>query len=228
MITAVHPLDAAIIVVYLAMLAGVGVSLAPAPGDTPTTIFSPRQSMTWLPVGLSLMAALNSGMDYLMQPSSTIQYGLVLAAGIFSWLVLYPWVAKVAFPFFHRLNYFTVYEYLEARFDVRVRTLARRHLHPLASGLDGDRDVCSEPGDQRRQRRRRGPHPDDDHRRRPGDAVHDARRHRGRDLERRAAVLHHVRRAGGHGRHRVVQRAGRPAGDLGGRRGGGKLDCVRP
>ena len=33
-------------------------------------------------------------------------------------------MAKVAFPFYHRLNFFTVYEYLEARFDVRVRTLA--------------------------------------------------------------------------------------------------------
>ena len=28
--------------------------------------------MAWLPVGLSLMAALNSGIDYLMQPASTI------------------------------------------------------------------------------------------------------------------------------------------------------------
>ena len=41
-----------------------------------------------------------------------------------SWLPLYPWVARVAFPFFQRLNYFTVYEYLEARFDIRVRTMA--------------------------------------------------------------------------------------------------------
>jgi SSS family solute:Na+ symporter len=83
-----------------------------------------EQSMGWLPVGLSLMAALNSGMDYLMQPSSTIKYGVVLVLGITSWLALYPWVAKVVFPFYHRLNFYTVYEYLEARFDVRVRTLA--------------------------------------------------------------------------------------------------------
>ncbi|HEX6162031.1 MAG TPA: sodium/solute symporter [Vicinamibacterales bacterium] len=88
------------------------------------TYLRAEQSMGWLPVGLSLMAALNSGMDYLMQPSATINYGLVLVFGILSWLLLYPWVAHVAFPFYHRLNYFTVYEYLEARFDVRVRTLA--------------------------------------------------------------------------------------------------------
>jgi SSS family solute:Na+ symporter len=59
-----------------------------------------------------------------MQPSSTIRYGAVLVVGIVSWLPLYPWVAYVAFPFFKRLNFFTVYEYLEARFDVRVRTMA--------------------------------------------------------------------------------------------------------
>jgi SSS family solute:Na+ symporter len=80
--------------------------------------------MSWLPVGLSLMAALNSGMDYLMQPSSTIRYGIVLTMGVLSWFLLYPWVARVVFPFFRRLDFYTVYEYLEARFDVRVRTLA--------------------------------------------------------------------------------------------------------
>src|SRR6185436_12746141 len=86
--------------------------------------FVARQSMSWLPVGLSLMAALNSGIDYLMQPSATIRYGVVLLAGTSSWLFLYPWVAYVTLPFYRRLNLYTAYEYLEARFDVRVRTLA--------------------------------------------------------------------------------------------------------
>ena len=86
--------------------------------------FLARQSMTWLPVGLSLMAALDSAIDYLMQPSSTIKYGLILLIGTTSWLFLYPWVAYVTLPFYRRLNYFTAYEYLEARFDVRVRSLA--------------------------------------------------------------------------------------------------------
>jgi len=86
--------------------------------------FRARQSMAWLPVGLSLMAALDSAIDYLMQPSATIRYGLVLLVGVTSWIFLYPWVARVTLPFFRRLNVFTTYEYLEARFDVRVRTLA--------------------------------------------------------------------------------------------------------
>ena len=118
-----HLIDWIIIGAYLAVMGGVGAYFARRQTSLNHFILA-DQKMGWLPVGLSLMAALNSGMDYLMQPSSTIRYGAVLVVGIVSWLPLYPWVAHVAFPFFKRLNYFTVYEYLEARFDVRVRTMA--------------------------------------------------------------------------------------------------------
>ena len=121
--TAVHLLDFAIIGVYLTMLTLVGVYFSRRQ-QTLDEFFRARQSMTWLPVGLSLMAALDSAIDYLMQPSSTIRYGLILLVGTTSWLLLYPWVAKVTLPFYRRLNLYTTYEYLEARFDVRVRTLA--------------------------------------------------------------------------------------------------------
>src|SRR6266849_1361055 len=118
-----HPLDVAIIVLYLATMAGVGVYFARRQTNL-DEFFLARQSMAWLPVGLSLMAALNSGIDYLMQPSSTIRYGLILLVGTSSWLFLYPWVSRVTLPFYRRLNTYTAYEFLEARFDVRVRLLA--------------------------------------------------------------------------------------------------------
>ena len=169
MASSFHLIDWMIIAAYLAaMAASASTSRASRPASTSTC--SRDQRMGWLPVGLSLMAALNSGMDYLMQPSATIRYGAVLVVGIASWLLLYPWVAHVAFPFYHRLNFFTVYEYLEARFDVRVRTLAAADLHPLAARLDGHRDVRAEPRDQRRHRRPGRSRHHDDHRRRPRDA----------------------------------------------------------
>jgi SSS family transporter len=118
-----HAVDWAIVALYLAAMAGIGVYFSRRQTSLDRYLLADR-SMGWLPVGLSLMAALNSGMDYLMQPSSTIRYGIVLAAGIVSWLPLYPWVARVAFPFYHRLNFYSVYEYLEARFDLSVRALA--------------------------------------------------------------------------------------------------------
>ena len=116
-------LDISIVAVYLATLAGIGIYFSRRPQSADSFLVASHR-MPWLPVGLSLMAALNSGIDYLTQPSATIQYGLALVLGVLSWLVIYPWVAAVAFPFFRRLDFYSVYEYLETRFDVRVRALA--------------------------------------------------------------------------------------------------------
>jgi solute:Na+ symporter, SSS family len=118
-----HLIDWIIVAAYLTAIGLVGVYFSRRQQNLNQFLLA-SQRMGWLPIGLSLMAALNSGMDYLMQPSSTIRYGAVLLVGIASWLALYPWVAGIAFPFFQRLNYYTVYEYLEARFDLRVRTMA--------------------------------------------------------------------------------------------------------
>jgi SSS family solute:Na+ symporter len=115
--------DLIIIIGYLLILAAIGSFFSRRQRSLETFLMA-QGRMSWLPVGLSLMAALNSGLDYLTQPSATIQYGLVLALGTLSWLAIYPWVAIVVFPFFRRLHVYSIYEYLEARFDVRVRTLA--------------------------------------------------------------------------------------------------------
>lgn len=118
-----HWVDGAIIALYLTTLTLIGFFFSKRQRSL-DDFFRAGRSMAWLPIGLSLMAALNSGIDYLMQPSATIKYGLVLLVGTTSWFLLYPWVARVTLPFFRRLNYYTVYEYLEGRFDVRVRALA--------------------------------------------------------------------------------------------------------
>ena len=117
-----HALDWVIIAVYLAAMAGIGVYFSRRQTSLDHYLLADR-NMGWLPVGLSLMAALNSGMDYLMQPSSTIRYGLVLALGILSWLALYPWVAHVALPFYHRLQ--LLYRLRVPRSAIRSRACAR-------------------------------------------------------------------------------------------------------
>src|SRR5438045_9600548 len=85
--TNLHPLDIVIVVLYLAMLAGVGIYFSRRQKSL-DEYFLAKQSMAWLPVGLSLMAALDSAIDYLMQPSATIKYGLFLLSGTCCWLVL--------------------------------------------------------------------------------------------------------------------------------------------
>jgi SSS family solute:Na+ symporter len=123
LIPAFHAADWFVVMVYLVAMAGLGWYFSRRQSSLDRYLLAER-NMGWLPVGLSLMAALNSGMDYLMQPSSTIKYGIVLTLGVLSWIPLYPWIARVVFPYYNRLDFYTVYEFLEARFDVRVRTLA--------------------------------------------------------------------------------------------------------
>ena len=79
-----HLVDWVIVGAYLVSMALVGLYFSRRQ-TTLDTYLRAEQSMGWLPVGLSLMAALNSGMDYLMQPSATIRYGFVLVLGILSW-----------------------------------------------------------------------------------------------------------------------------------------------
>jgi SSS family transporter len=117
-----HWIDAVIVVTYLAVLAGVGVHFSRRQSSI-EDFFLARRGMAWLPVGLSLMAALNSGIDYLTQPSAVIKYGLILIITSGSWILLYPYVTRVTLPFYRRLKVYSAYEYLEKRFDVRVRGL---------------------------------------------------------------------------------------------------------
>ena len=78
-----HLADWVVVAVYLAVMAYMGFYFSRRQTTLDRYLLAVR-SMGWLPVGLSLMAALNSGMDYLMQPSATIRYGAVLVLGVVS------------------------------------------------------------------------------------------------------------------------------------------------
>ena len=160
-----HALDWAIIAIYLVAMAAIGVYFSRRQTSLDRYLLAER-SMGWLPVGLSLMAALNSGMDYLMQPSSTIRYGIVLdarhrvvAAALSMGRAGSPFRSITASNFYIRLRV--------SRGALRcARAHARRgDLHRLAARLDGDGDVRAEPRDQRRHRRP-GRSQHHDHRRR--------------------------------------------------------------
>ncbi|MEX0641537.1 MAG: sodium/solute symporter [Pirellulales bacterium] len=118
-----HWLDTLIIIGYLGMLLGIGVYHARRQKDL-TDFFLAGREIRWLALGLSLVAALNSGIDYLMQPSAIIQFGAYMFAGPLTWLFLIPYIFYVTLPLYRRLGVISAYEYLEKRFDLRVRTFA--------------------------------------------------------------------------------------------------------
>lgn len=115
-------LDWAIVVTYLAYVIWSGVRLSKH-STTKEGFFLADRGLPWWAVGLSVMAtqmsaitlvgatgqAYTDGMRFLQ-----FYYGLPFAMIILCVTVV---------PFFNRANVFTAYEYLERRFDVRVRTL---------------------------------------------------------------------------------------------------------
>ena len=115
-------LDWAIVVAYLAYVIWDGIRMTKYSG-TKEGYFLANRGLPWWAVGLSVIAtqlsaitlvgttgqAYADGMRFIQ-----FYYGLPFAMIILSVTVV---------PFFHRAKVFTAYEYLEKRFDVKVRTL---------------------------------------------------------------------------------------------------------
>lgn len=116
-------LDGSFIIAYMVMLIAVG-AYHSRRQKTVKEYFLAGKHMSWIPIGLSLMAALNSGIDYLAQPSALIKFGIIVLTGNLTWFVLYPYAFYVSMPMFRRLDVYSAYEYLERRFNVAVRCLA--------------------------------------------------------------------------------------------------------
>ncbi len=115
--------DWVIIVLYFSMLLAIGWYHSRRQ-RTIKEYFLAGKHMSWLPLGLSLMAALNSGIDYMQQPSAFLKFGLVVVLGSLSWLAIYPYAFFVTMPMYRRLDVYSAYEYLDNRFNVAVRCLA--------------------------------------------------------------------------------------------------------
>ncbi len=115
-------LDWAVVIAYLAYMIWDGIRMTKH-SNRVEGFFLANRSLPWWAVGLSVMAtqlsaitlvgttgqAYTDGMRFLQ-----FYYGLPFAMII---------LCITAVPFFYRAKVFTAYEYLEKRFDVRVRTL---------------------------------------------------------------------------------------------------------
>ena len=84
-----HPVDIGIIFAYLLVLVAIGVYHS-GKQHSLADFFMAHKGMSWIPVGISLMAALNSGLDYLNTPSAVIRLGWLNILGSVSWLIIYP------------------------------------------------------------------------------------------------------------------------------------------
>jgi SSS family solute:Na+ symporter len=121
--SSLHVLDTAVIVLYLGIMIGMGVYFMRRQRNASEYLLA-SHDIGWFAIGLSLLSALNSALDYIVGPASYMEWGLILGVGIVSVMLAFPIVFSVFIPFYQRLSIFNCYEYLEHRFDVRVRTTA--------------------------------------------------------------------------------------------------------
>ncbi|MSO23168.1 MAG: hypothetical protein EXQ58_07945 [Acidobacteria bacterium] len=79
------------------------------------------KGMKWFPVALSILAADTSALTYLGIPAWSFRHDLKYNQVTFSNLIAVPIVIWLFLPIYSKGNLYTAYQYLERRFDVRVR-----------------------------------------------------------------------------------------------------------
>jgi SSS family transporter len=107
---------------YIAVIIVVG-SLFYRKGTSSKDFFLGGRRMTAIPVAISLVAADMSAISYMGAPAWTYQHNLELVWSSWSYLFVAPIVMFLFMPFYSRFKFYTAYEYLERRFDLKTRLL---------------------------------------------------------------------------------------------------------
>src|SRR5438270_6691168 len=86
--------------------------------------FVANRSLSWWVAGLSVMATQMSAVTLVGTTGQAYQSGISFIQVYFGLPIAMILLSMTVVPFFHRAKVYTAYEYLERRFDVRVRSLA--------------------------------------------------------------------------------------------------------
>lgn len=108
---------------YLFTIAAIGSSFYRRK-STAQDYFLGGRSMSWLPVGISIIAADLSSISVMGMPAWVYKNNVELLWATLGYPLMAPLVILVFVPFYSKLNLYTAYEYLERRFSVGVRLLA--------------------------------------------------------------------------------------------------------
>lgn len=117
-------LDFALLAVYLLATLGIGGLFYKRHSTSAEFLFAGR-SVSWIPVAVSILATDFSAITFLGMPAFIYQRDMQSAPIVYMLpLVVIPLVRHYIAPFYHKLDVSTSYEFLERRFDLRVRAAA--------------------------------------------------------------------------------------------------------
>ncbi len=117
-----HWIDWTIIVVYLIWIVWDGLRLTKK-SDEIEGYFLASRSIPWWAAGLSVMATQLSAITMIGTTGQGYQSGMGLLQQYYALPVAMIILSVTLVPFFHNARVFTAYEYLERRFDGRVRSV---------------------------------------------------------------------------------------------------------
>jgi|CXWL01.1.fsa_nt_gi Na+/proline symporter len=115
-------LDWAIVVAYLVYVIWDGIRMTKHSGSKEGYFLADR-GLPWWAVGLSVMATQLSAITLVGTTGQAYSDGMRFIQFYYGLPFAMIILCVTAVPFFHRANVFTAYEYLEKRFDVKVRSL---------------------------------------------------------------------------------------------------------
>ena len=115
-------LDWLVVVTYLAYIIWDGLRRSKSTGEL-EGYFLANRSLPWWAVGLSVMATQLSAITLVGTTGQGYADGMRFVQFYFGLPLAMIILSVTLVPFFHRARVYTAYEYLEKRFDVRVRSL---------------------------------------------------------------------------------------------------------
>lgn len=115
--------DLATFAAYLGVVVAIGI-LARTRSRNNEEYFVAGRSVHWGPVGLSIMVTAFSSLNFMAYGGEVIGNGLYVLASLPAFLIVALPITRVFMPFLLERRVTSAYEYLEERFDNRVRRFA--------------------------------------------------------------------------------------------------------
>lgn len=115
-----HTIDWVVLVFTLLFIVFYGLWKTRKVNSTESYLLGDRE-LKWWTIGLSIMATQASAITFLSTPGQAFDDGMRFAQFYFGLPLAMVILAVFVLPIFYRLKVYTAYEYLEQRFDVRMR-----------------------------------------------------------------------------------------------------------
>ncbi|MBS1601597.1 MAG: sodium/solute symporter [Bacteroidetes bacterium] len=116
-------LDWTVIALYFAVIIGISVFVSKHMGSTTGDFFLGGQKIPWWAAGLSIFGSKLSALTFIAIPAKAYATDWVYVMNNVMVLAIAPVVTCFYLPYFRKLKLTSVYEYLQIRFDRRVKLL---------------------------------------------------------------------------------------------------------